>query len=688
MSMSDFANTIFHQKYSHTLPDGSKETWEQVAHRVATNVMGAVNAPESLVKDIERMIADRKFMPGGRYLYAAGRGLPQCNNCSLYKAEDSREGWADLLYKICMALTSGAGVGVVYSAIRPEGSPISRTGGTATGPLALMQMVNECGRHIQQGGSRRSAIWAGLHWNHSDALKFISLKNWSPEIRAMKEKDYNFPATLDGTNISVILDDDFFVAIHNTQHPQYQQAHQVYWGVVRGMLKTAEPGFSVDIGENNGENLRNAPICAGTRVTTQKGEVDVLDLVGQPATIWTGQRWVEGVVFNKTNDHAPIVKVSFGGRHIRCDATHPFLVERPEQHPGLRSIDRVPAQDLKAGDTLHTSIPFPTNLWSTDTRVESVVRDGFETVYCVDVKVDEHSFMAEGVIIANCNEITSRDDSDICNLGSINMARVESVEEMSRLVELSTAFLLAGTVYSVLPHPEIEAVRTKNRRLGLGLMGLHEWLLKNGKEYGHDSELEAYLDVYTTSTDVAARYADRWGLSHPIKTRSIAPTGTISIVAETTSGIEPLFCVAYKRRYLIGQDLHYQYVIDPGAKRLIDQGVDSTTIQDAYSLAENVERRLEFQAWLQKYVDHAISSTINLPAWGSELNNESRVQGFGDMLLRYLPQLRGITCYPDGARDGQPLTPVAYEDAIAHVGEVFVEQADVCDITKGGTCGA
>jgi ribonucleoside-diphosphate reductase alpha chain len=268
------------------------------------------------------------------------------------------------------------------------------------------------------------------------------------------------------------------------------------------------------------------------------------------------------------------------------------------------------------------------------------------------------------------------------------MARVTSIEEMKRLVEISTAFLMSGTVYSDVPYSKVDQIRTKNRRLGLGLMGLHEWLLKNGKKYAQDSELEEYLKIYATSTEIAKRYADEWELSAPVKTRAIAPTGTIGIVAETTTGVEPIFCVAYKRRYLKGQVVHYQYVVDPAAKKLIESGVNPDSIEDAYSLAEDVERRVAFQAWVQKYVDHSISSTINHPEWGSELNNESKVRSFGSMLLKYLPNLRGMTVYPDGARGGQPLTPVKYTTAIKHVGEVFVEQADVCDITKGGSCGA
>lgn len=219
-------------------------------------------------------------------------------------------------------------------------------------------------------------------------------------------------------------------------------------------------------------------------------------------------------------------------------------------------------------------------------------------------------------------------------------------------------------------------------------MGVHEWLLKRGKPYAPDHELWQWLKVYKRSTAFSHEWADEFGISRPVKTRAIAPNGTTSIVAETTSGIEPIFCVAYKRRYLKHLDWHYQYVVDPTAARLISEGVDPAMIEDAYDLAANVERRVEFQAWIQQSVDHGISSTVNLPNWGSELNNEKTVRPFGNMLMKHLPDLRGITVYPDGARDGQPLTPVPYAEAMKHSGKEMVEEAaNICDITKGGSCG-
>jgi ribonucleoside-diphosphate reductase alpha chain len=171
--------------------------------------------------------------------------------------------------------------------------------------------------------------------------------------------------------------------------------------------------------------------------------------------------------------------------------------------------------------------------------------------------------------------------------------------------------------------------------------------------------------------------------------RAIAPTGTIGILASTTTGIEPLFAVAYKRRFLTeGTKWKYSYVVDATADRLIKEyGIDPSSIDTAYKLSHDYERRIKFQADIQDYVDMSISSTINLPSWGSKGNKESDVELFANTLAKYAPRLRGFTCYPDGSRGGQPITECDYGEALTHKGTVF-EEHDVCDITgHGGSCG-
>lgn len=459
-------------------------------------------------------------------------------NCMLMSVEDSREGWGDLWRKAGMALMTGAGIGVEYSHVRHEGAIVRRTGGYASGPISLMSTVNEMGRVIMQGGSRRSAIWAGLGWDHPDIFKFITCKQWPKWLRERKAIDMKTPAAMELTNISVRLDDEFFKAYHDPKHPKHGHAHEVYTQTVRAMCKTGEPGFSVDTGRNRGEWLRNA-----------------------------------------------------------------------------------------------------------------------------------------------CTELTSSDTDDVCNLGSINLGKVDNIEELDDVVDAATLFLLAGTVYSHLPYDEVHAVREKNRRLGLGLMGIHEWLLKRGKQYGPDAELETWLKRYATSTKKAAAWANVHSLSRPVKTRAIAPTGTIGIIAETTTGIEPIYCTAYKRRYLRGKDWVTQYVVDPTARRLVEEGAAPESIEDATSLSYDPERRISFQAWVQRHVDHGISSTINLP----HPLTRDEADTLGQVMIKYLPDLRGITVYPSGARGLDPLHPTSYTNAVKHEGFVIEEEQERC---IGGVCGA
>lgn len=545
-SMSSFANGVYKDKYSFKDQDGNPvEEWSDTALRVVTAVLGELGykpGDYEFDKTLE-LVSLRKFIPGGRYLYSCGRPLHQTQNCLLLQAEDSREGWAELMQKSAMALQTGAGIGIDYSDIRPSGYVIKKTGGVASGPISLAKIINEIGRNVMQGGSRRSAIWAGLNWRHDDIYKFIAAKDWPEIVLKEKEKNFFFPGDLDMTNISVLLDDEFFDAYEDVDSEWHSHAHKVYDLTVRNMVTSAEPGLSIDVEENAGETLRNA-----------------------------------------------------------------------------------------------------------------------------------------------CTEITSRDDSDICNLGSINLARMNTVEEFAEAVKLGTLFLLAGTVYSHVPYEKVDEIRSKNRRLGLGVMGVHEWLLQRGKKYGPDTELGEWMEWYTNSETWANYYSDKHSLSRPIKTRAIAPTGTIGIVAETTTGIEPIFCAAYKRRVRSatpdGDLVRYEYVIDPTAKRLIENGVDPSSIEDSYILSYDVERRIKFQAWMQRYVDHAISSTINLPY---QITDSQEVEDFKLILSKYLYNIRGITCYPDGSRSGQPLTPVPLDYALSQEGNVFEETVE--EICKGGVCG-
>lgn len=536
-----FADDIMKLRYSWDKIDGTKETWEDISKRVSKFILSPIDFTDREIyqEKIEKMIAERKFIPGGRFLAQAGRDYHQVNNCFLLRAEDTRESWGDLANKATVMLMSGGGLGIDYSNLRPKNSPLKRSGGFSSGSIPLMKMINEIGRGVMAGGKRRSAIWAGLRWSHGDIFDFIEAKNWTDEVKKIKEKDFDFPAPLDMTNISVILDKDFFDAYDNKENPLHKHAKDIYWKVIESMVRNGEPGFSVDY-ENKNESLRNA-----------------------------------------------------------------------------------------------------------------------------------------------CTEIVSEDDCDVCCLGSINLPKIKDIEELKEVTNLAILFLLSGTEYSDVPHPKVKEVKRRNRRLGLGLMGIHEWLIRNGQKYEPNEVFGEWLQIWKDESEVASeKWSRELGVSKPIKLRALAPNGTISIAGgQTTSGIEPIFSLAYKRRYLTPEGWKQQYVVDFVAERLHEEGYDMSQVEDSYSLAMNVEKRISFQAFVQGYVDNAISSTINTSPFGSIGNNDPKK--FGEILYKYLPKLRGITVYPDGSRGGQPLTSVDFNEAITKKNVVFEGNEECVD----GVCG-
>ena len=535
---SQLGENVFRFKYAQAPSD----TWDQCAERSVEDVCGTRWGTEQALmssderKQLAQYIKRFQFLPGGRYIYYSGRPNSYFNNCYLLRAEhDTREEWADLAKRATSCLMTGGGIGVDYSILRAKGKPIRRTGGTSSGPLSLMSMVNEIGRNVMQGGSRRSAIYASLNWKHEDAPDFLVAKNWSDKVKELKAEDFNFPAMLDMTNISLNYDDAWL----NNPDRAYDKT---FLQNCKQAMQTGEPGFSFNFGDKQNETLRNA-----------------------------------------------------------------------------------------------------------------------------------------------CTEVTSEDDSDVCNLGSVNIGNISSMEEFTDVVRLGSKFLVCGTLRASLPYEKVYQVRQKNRRLGLGLMGIHEWLLKRGYGYEVVPELHSWLRIYRDESERAAKeHCDRFYLSHPVAFRAIAPTGTIGILAGTTTGIEPLFAVAYKRRYVKNGDRwHYEYCVDATAEMLIKDGISPDKIETAYKMSGDYERRIKFQADVQDYVDMSISSTINLPSWGSKGNSEGDVQTFANTLSTYAPRLRGFTCYPNLSRGGQPLTEVEYEEAIKHKGIVY-EENDIC---KGGVCG-
>ena len=544
---TEFGRTTYKEKYA----SNPYETWNDKAHTVVNSVCGTYDGKKNNIMSkseqdqLVRYISEFKFMPGGRYLWYAGRLARYYNNCYMLRLEeDTREEWAGVTQRAMSCLMTGGGIGVDVSIARPSGRNLRKTGGVASGPLPLLFTLNEVGRNVMQGGSRRSALYGSLNWRHEDAMSLLHAKNWhdmkvgGTTLAELKKENFNFPAPLDMMNVSLNYDDAWL-------NGQGRESDPLFLENVKQAMMTGEPGFSFNFGAKQNETLRNA-----------------------------------------------------------------------------------------------------------------------------------------------CCELVSENDSDVCNLGSVNLANIETIEEFKDVVGLGAKFLACGLIRAQLPYEKVAEVRQKNSRIGLGLMGMHEWLLKRGYNYSFVPELEQWMKVYERESKRSAdEHCDRLFLNRPKGYRAIAPTGSISILAGCGgSGVEPIHSVAFRRRYLTdGTKWKYQFVIDSSAEMMIKEGIDPDKIETAVDLAADPERRIKFQHSLQKYVDHAISSTLNLPAWGSELNNEDKIPEFARVISKYAPGLRGLTVYPDGARGGQPITSVPYKEALSKRGVVFEDNSE--EQCKSGVCG-
>lgn len=289
-----------------------------------------------------------------------------------------------------------------------------------------------------------------------------------------------------------------------------------------------------------------------------------------------------------------------------------------------------------------------------------------------------------------------------CNLASINLTRMTrftggGVEPDWELLEetVNTAVHLLDNVIDMnrYPIPEIERMTRSTRRIGLGVMGLADLLMMMGIPYDSDEALGLAGSVlgaireqaHRASRELAGRRGTfpEWKRSvynrgnggmtgNPMRNSApttIAPTGTISIIAGVSSGIEPAFALAYERNVMDGTRMtEVNPVFEAVArhegfhsKELMDDIARTGTLENT-SVPEWVKRifrtshdihpdwHVAVQANAQRYVDNSVSKTVNLP-------NSATPEGFARAYMAaYEGGCKGITCYRDGSKENQVLS--------------------------------
>jgi ribonucleoside-diphosphate reductase alpha chain len=378
-----------------------------------------------------------------------------------------------------------------------------------------------------------------------------------------------------------------------------------------------------------------------------------------------------------------------------------------------------------------------------DTRIASIEPAGNADVYCT-TEFHTHSIVVNGCVTLQCGEQPLL-PYDVCNLGSINLGAFVKPEArwgdspdlgidwegLARVVHLSTHFLDNVIDANVYPLPEIHDLAQKIRRIGLGVMGWADMLVRLGVPYDSEAGVNLARKVMAFVDDQARVESQRlaesrgvfpawrgsiWGPDRTAARRqdgirirpaqelrncnltTVAPTGTISIFAGCSGGIEPLFAVAFMRNQAgaLMPDVNPDFVriakeggwySDDLMERIASEGhihFDEVPddVQRVFRTAHDIspEWHVRMQAAYQEHTDSAISKTTNFP-------REATEQDVRDIYeLAFELGCKGVTVYRDGSREGQVLStgkttqaeasPQAQAQVSAHVSELEHHLAD------------
>jgi ribonucleoside-diphosphate reductase alpha chain len=643
-TLSANAKYIAETRYSKKDEDGkSLETVKDIFWRVSSSVAKGNKAFGSSDEEIEKLaksfyglMAEQKFLPNTPCLVNAGREKQQLSACFVLPIEDSMESILETMSNMALIHKSGGGTGFSFSRLRPSGDYIKSSGGTTVGPVSFMQAYNDVTAQIKQGGVRRGANMGMLSIDHPDVLRFAVAK--------LDEW------SLTNFNISLAVTNAFMERIE------------------------IDKNFVTDdsIPEELIEEIRLAEQIRGADERLREVESGVKKLY-------------EWAVAKQNGEGYELINPRTGQVSMRLNAYKVFnLITRLAWQfgdPGLVFIDRM-------NESKSNPIPSVGKIESTNPCGEQPLLP-----------------------------------YDACNLGSVNLSvfvKDEDIdwEELKRTITLGVNFLDNVVEVNQFPVQKIRDMVDKTRRIGVGVMGFADALFKLGVKYDSAEGInwaEKIMNFVTESAREATQELAKtrgvfplWDVSVYANTdykprnmalTTIAPTGTISMLADTSSGIEPIFSLGYqkntvegktlysvnpvlveelKKRGIYSEELMEKIVKNGGILKGIDEIPEDLKSVFITALEIDPEWHIKIQAAFQKYTDNAVSKTINLPPEATV--NDVR-QAY---LMSYSLGTKGVTIYRSGSRSFEPMQKVKNKETTEGKEAVIVAKKKATPIMARG----
>ncbi|MEZ5427071.1 MAG: adenosylcobalamin-dependent ribonucleoside-diphosphate reductase [Pyrinomonadaceae bacterium] len=597
------------------------EKWDDIVRRVVGFVSTAEQDPimrDYFYNSMLEIMLNREFIPNTPCLVNAGKPKGQLAACFVLNVPDSINSIMEHAQAAAIIHQTGGGTGMTYEFLRPHGAMVNSTRGVASGPVSFMNIVNTMTEVVKQGGVRRGANMGMMRVTHPDVLRFIHAKNDQTSLT-------NF-------NISVNVTDSFMNAVDNKEWFRTSFADEDW----------DQPVFDPVTGKDYVIYRRpdGSTVTFADKQAFETADLSDCEIEAPPAP---------GMIY------APDVwNRIVASAHKYAEPGIAFIDQVNRHNHMMASMGPIYASNPCGEQFLHFSNSC--NLGSIDlSKFYKQVGDGTDADECVEWEK-----------LARVTHLSTQFLDNVIDAGHFPLDDIDDVVKRTRPVGLGIMGFADLCLKLQITYGEQDSIDLMDKMMGFVRKEAWRASLKLGAEKGSFPEFEANREAY------AKFIYDEIGISRDVpltprnyETTTIAPTGTISLVAETSSGCEPNFSWAYVRQDTIGTRTYVHTLAAQALGIEVDQ-TDEESIRNAaqyvvdhqdelppyFISAMDITSKQHVQvlAAAQRNVDNSVSKTCN----GSRDDTVESV----DELYRLARDLgcKCVSYYRDGSREGQVLT--------------------------------